>query len=280
MSFECPPLNQPGLKPEIESPKAEVYEKPIDRLKREVGDIALGLQKEGVPVDKNARIDINKFGNVYSRQTIESDKAWVEDLQGRWQNAAASENKMSWLLGREQIKQKVAEENPMGSVWEMMSTKILHENLGKDFMVARTSAYDDTRYGVDNVILDRKTGHIICAFDEIGATSGNRFNEKESKVLNKNWEKGGTDLKYGISFKEKDGQMVLEKGSIYQIPLLYLALSEDEIRATLNNPKLEKDVFDKFVKSARGQIKTIESGPVHPKLRTRLDFFAGVLEKR
>ncbi len=200
-----PQFNKPEAAPE---PKVEIKEKPIDRLKSEIRDMSLGLQKEGVPVDEKARIDIKKFGDVYSKQTIESDGAWVKDLRGRWENAAASSDKMSWLYGREQIKQKVAQENPIGGVWEMLSTKILHQNLGKDFIVARTSEYDDARYKVDNIILDKKTGHVVCAFDEVATNSGERFEDKKNKILERNWQRGGTDLKYGISFEEtKSGKM-------------------------------------------------------------------------
>lgn len=257
----------------------EVREKPIDRMKREIKEMALGLQKEGVPVDNGDRIDIRKFSDVYSRQTIEADGAWVKDLKGIWRNAAASSHKMSWLYGKEQIKQKVAEENPMGRVWEMLATIILQKNLGKDFIVVRTSEYDDARYKVDNIILDRRTGHIVCAFDEIGAATDERFEEKKSKVLERNWQRGGADLKYGISFEEKAGKMALRKGSVYQIPLLYFAASKEDIKKTLGDPSSEKDIFRAFVKSAKEQIKEIKNGPIHPKLGRRLDFFESVLEK-
>jgi len=205
-------------------PEAAIVEKekPLDRLKGEIKEMALGLQKEGVPVDERARIDINKFKDVYSKQTIESDDAWVKDLKKEWVNAAASSHKMSWLLGREQIKEQVAKENPLGVVWEMLATKILHENLGENFIVTRTSEYDDARYKVDNIILDRKTGHIICAFDEIGATTGKLFEEKKNNVLNRNWHRGGTDLKYGIFFEEKNGKMELKKAQFTKSPCFIL----------------------------------------------------------
>ncbi len=279
--FEKEPQFKSEAAPEIKlEQKAEVREKPIDRLKSEIRDMSLGLQKEGVPIDEKARIDINKFGDVYSKQAIESDGAWVKDLRGRWNRAAVSSRPDSWMYGRKQLEEKVAQENPMGGVWEMLATKILHQGLGEDFIVVRTSEYDDARYKVDNLILDRKTGQIVCGFDEVATTSGERFEDKKSKVLERNLQRGGADLKYGISFEEtKSGKMELKKSSLYQIPLFYLALSEEEIRKTLNDPSQEKKVFGDFVESAKKQIKEIGAGPVHPKLRSRLDFFGSVLEK-
>ncbi|MFH0987728.1 MAG: hypothetical protein V1841_02460 [Patescibacteria group bacterium] len=275
-----PQFNKSEVVPEVKpEQKAETKENSLDRLKDEIKDMSLGLQKEGVPVDERARIDIKKFKDVYSKQTIESDGAWVKDLRGRWDRAAASSRPDSWMYGKKQLEEKVAQENPTGGVWEMLATSILHKNLGKDFIVVRTSEYDDARYKVDNVILDRKTGNVVCAFDEIGATTGERFEEKKNKVLERNWQRGGADLKYGISFEEKAGKMELKKGSVYQIPLFYLALSEEEIKKTLNDPSQEKKIFSNFVESAKEQIKEIRKGPVHPKLGSRIDFFEGVLGK-
>ncbi|MBI2626432.1 MAG: hypothetical protein HYW69_02480 [Candidatus Nealsonbacteria bacterium] len=271
-----PQFNKPEVGP---GQKPEAREKPIDRLKGEIGEMALGLRKEGIPVDGGGRIDITKFGDVYSKRSIELDGAWVKKLKTAWETAAAASHKMSWLYGREQIKQKVAQEHPMGGVWEMLATSILHKNLGKDFIVVRASEYDDARYKVDSVILDRKTGQVVCAFDEIGATTGERFEEKRKKVLERNWQRGGADLKYGISMEERAGKMELKKGSVYQIPLLYLALSEEDIRRTLQDPKQEKKVFGDFVNSAKEQIKDIKRGPIHSKLKERLDFFEKVLGK-
>jgi len=271
-SFENPIESKPGQ-------QAEARENPLDRLKGEVRDMSLGLRKEGVPVDDQARIDIKKFGDVYSKQTIESDGVWVKNLRGVWDRAAASGRSDSWMYGREQIQQKVAQKDTAGETLELLTTLIFQKNLGKDFIVVRTSEYDDVRYKVDNMIIDRKTGQVICGFDEIAATTGDRFEEKKDKILERNWQRGGADLKYGVSFEEKNGKMELKKGPLYQIPLLRFALTEEEIKKTLNDPNLEKEVFKKFVDSAKQQIKEIGEGPVHPKLQKRLDFFAGVLEK-
>jgi hypothetical protein len=255
--------------------RTEVKENPLDRLKGETKEMSLGLQKEGVPVDERARIDINKFGSVYSKESIESDKAWIKDLKERWKRSAVAESRWSWAFPKE----KALRDVPVGDVFEMLTTSILHKNLGKDFIVTRTSEYDDARNKVDNLILERETGNIVCAFDEIGAASGERFEEKRNKVLERNWQRGGTDLKYGISFEEKKGEMKLKKGSVYQIPLFYFALSEEEIRKTLNSPSQEKKVFGDFIESAKKQIEEIGAGPVHSKLKRHLDFFEGVLEK-
>jgi len=255
--------------------KPETQEKPLERLKREIREMALGLQKECVPVDNRARINIDQFSKVYSQHSIESDRLWIKDLKERWKRAAISESRWSWAFPKERALKEVT----IGDTWEMLTTSILHKNLGKDFIVVRTSEYDDARYKVDNIILDRKTGNIICAFDEIGAADGELFEKKKNNVLQRNWQRGGADLKYGI-FMEKDGnEMKLKKGPIYQIPLFYLARNEEQIKDVLKDPSKEKEVFSELMGSIKKQIGEIKEGPVHSKLGERLDFFEKIVEK-
>jgi len=275
MSFEQPQFFKKEEMPEAQPEQKEARKEGLEGLRDYIGEMSLGLKKEGVPVDERARIDIDKFSGVYSRQSIESDKAWIKDLKDRWERSAIAESRWSWAFSKE----KALRDVPLGDVFEMLTTSILHKNLGKDFIVTRTSEYDDARNKVDNLILERETGNIVCAFDEIGVASGERFEEKKNKVLDRNWQRGGADLKYGISLEKKTGKMELKKGAVYQIPLFYLAMPEEEIKKTLNNSSQENKIFRDFVDSVKDQMREIKEGPVHPKLMRRLDFFAKVIEK-
>jgi len=275
MSFEQPQFFEKEETPEAQPEQKEARKEGLEGLRDYIGEMSLELKKEGVPVDERARIDINKFSSVYSKQSIESDKAWIKDLKDRWERSAIAESRWSWAFSKE----KALRDVPLGDVFEMLTTSILHKNLGKDFIVTRTSEYDDARNKVDNLILERETGNIVCAFDEIGAASGERFEEKKNKVLDRNWQRGGADLKYGISLEKKTEKMELKKGAVYQIPLFYLAMSKEEIKKALDDPGLEGKIFHDFVNSVNEQIKKIKEGPVHPKLKKRLDFFEKVIEK-
>jgi hypothetical protein len=255
--------------------KIEAGKKPIERLEGFIGEISAKFKQEGIPVDEGGRVDVDQFDEAYPRRIIEADKAWVKDLRERWNRAAVSGSQWSWILSREQIlKQKT-----VGDAWEMLATAILHKNLGEDFIVVRTSEYDDARNGVDNLIIDKKSGSIVCAFDDVGLVSGLRFEEKKSKVLERNWRRGGADVAYGISFEGKQMARKLRKGRINHIPLFYFALSEDKIRKCLEVfsstgvSREEEGIFNGFIDSFRGQIKTIKEEPLHPKLRERLDLF-------
>jgi hypothetical protein len=272
--FERPPVSSQEKAGE-QAEQKEVRKEGLEGLRDYIKEMSLELKEEGVPVDDKARIDISKFDKVYSRQSIESDRAWIKDLKGRWERSAAAESRWSWAYPKE----KALKDVPVGDVFEMLTTSILHKKLSKDFIVARTSEYDDARNKVDNIILERETGNIICAFDEIGASSGERFDEKRNKVLERNWQRGGADLKYGLSLEKKADGTELRKGAVYQIPLFYLSLPEEEIKKALHDPALEESIFRSFVNSVSEQTKIIKEGPVHPKLRKRLDFFEKIIEK-
>ncbi len=260
---------------EAQPEQKEVKKDGLKELRNYIKEMSLGLRKEGVPVDERARIDVNKFGSIYSNHSIESDRAWIKDLKGRWKESAIAGSHWSWAFPKEEALRDV----PVGDIFEMLTTSIFHKNLSKDFIVTRTSEYDDARNKVDNIILERKTGNIVCAFDEIGAASGERFEEKQNKVLDRNWQKGGADLKYGIFFEKKAGKMELKKGFVHHIPLFYLAMSEEKIKNALSDPDQQEKVFHGFVSSVKEQIKKINEGPIHPKLKERLDFFEKVIEK-
>ena len=58
-----------------------------------------------------------------------------------------------------------------GFVFEMLKTSIMHKKIGERFIVVRSSHYDDNINKVDNVLVDRKTGHTICALDEVSPKS-------------------------------------------------------------------------------------------------------------
>lgn len=264
--------------------KPEVKEKPMEKLQGFIKEMSAELRKEGVPVDEKGRINMDSFSDIYPKQVIENDKGIVQDLEEIWDRAKISGSRWSWILPREQIlKQKT-----LGETWELLTTAILHKILGEDFIVVRSSKYDDARNNIDNIILDRKSGNIVCAFDEIGAVSGRAFEEKQGNVLRKNRFKGGADLKYGISFKEIGGKRKLKKGLVARIPLFYFASPEETVKKGLESfsrtgiSNEEKTILSSFINclcDENGQIESIKKMPLHPKFRERLEEFEAVLNK-
>jgi len=193
------------------------------KLKKFLELISENLKKEGMPVDLDCRIDIDFFDNIYSLTEIENDKKEIEKLKEKFQTEEKEElETKKWKKNPERaLEMEEEKKEKLGEKLEMLKTAIFSKNLGKDFLVVRTSLYDDIKNRVDNLILNKETSEPICAFDEVADTMDTRYRQKSEKVLERNKKEGGGKLKYGIKI-EKDGKLTL--GKIENIPLFYLVL--------------------------------------------------------
>lgn len=262
--------------------KKESLTQKFEKLQDFVKEMSDELKKEGIPVNEKGRVDTDKFEGAYRKEIIEADKDWVDDLKKQWERGIVSGSQWGGLLSREQI----LRQKTIGETWEMLVTAILHKCLGKDFIVVRTSEYDDFRNGVDSLIIDRASGSIVCAFDEVGDISGQRFEAKKEKVIKRNQYNGGADVFYGLSFKERQGTRQLKKGEIKHIPLFYFASSEDDVRKGLEAFSFSRDgqsdderkIFLEFIDSFKQQIDELKKYPLHSKFKERLEFFEAILK--
>jgi len=247
----------------------------IQELRDDMKKIWEELRREGVPIDERARINMDEFRSIHGKESIEHDKERVKYLKRVFKEADRSKDSFAWAQSKEEQSRKVS----MGEAFEMLAASIFHKKLGKDFIVVRTSEYDDFENNVDSIILERETGNIVCAFDEVEFGNKLTRQDKKDKVADRNERKGGADLKYGIFLEKEDGAMKLKKGRINQIPLFYLAASELEVINVLNNPDQRERVFYELVDSIKEQIKDLKEKSLNQKLRERLDHFAKVIEK-
>ena len=249
---------------------------PIKSLKEFIRLKSLEMKEGGIPVDERGRINPDKFKGVYPRATLEADRKYIKEHKEVFQRAdAAGKERLSSLF-----KGKTPEEKGQGDICEMLTTAVLQKNLKENFIVVRSSEFDDIRYGADTIILDKKTGNIVCAIDEIGRTAGTRYEDKKQRILEKNL-KGGGFLKYGIYFEEnKKGEPELKKGPVSNIPLFYCALSENLAQNALqgfqqseeSSPD-EKKLFSHFLSCSREQIDLLKEERLHPKLKERMELF-------
>lgn len=260
---------------EMQHERSETKKDRIRELKDYMKKIFEELRQEGVPVNEKARINMDDFRKTHGDTLVESHKARVKDLKEIFKKADIGRSQSTWAHPKEEALKGVS----MGEVFEMLTTSIFHKKLGKDFIVTRTSEYDDFENNIDNIILERETGNIVCAFDEVGVDSGETFEKKKDKVSEINRYKGGANLRYGIFLEKKAGKMELKKGNINNIPLFYLAMSEKEIKNNLDNPERQEQVFYEFIDSVKKQIKKLREYQLDPKLKERLDSFEKVIEK-
>ena len=82
---------------------------------------------------------------------------------------------------REQLIQEYREKQQKsnGALLEAAKTILFHKAIKSDFLVMRSSNFDDYENGVDNVMVNKKTGDIICAFDEVNDKKDGKFCQKK-----------------------------------------------------------------------------------------------------
>lgn len=241
-------------------------------------DIAEGLRIDRVPVTEDCRIDMGAFSSVYSQSVIAENMAWVREREAEEYPGLSAEEIKTERLKRD------------GEGLEMLKTAIFTKNLGPEFIVVRASYYDDKK-GIDNIILEKETGNIVCALDEVADTSGGRYQEKTERVLDRNRKKhgsGGT-LKYGIRIENnKDGKKRLCLDRVENIPLFYLALPKRHLRRGLKefvpsfekNSDYERRLFSYFITSLSAQIDFLKlEQNLNPELKNRLIYFEKTIKK-
>ncbi len=98
-------------------------------------------------------------GGPYMREDKEfkKDKKKVKELEKKWH--------------------KEEKEKNFGELWEKAKTVILNKIIGTEFIVVRASKHDDYENGVDNIIINKETGNVVCAFDEVSAEEGTEKEE-------------------------------------------------------------------------------------------------------
>lgn len=207
---------QNKIEKKIEETESEQKEKPSEQLTKLLEKISDDLEKEGLPIDKKARIDSKFFEKVYSQKEIEGDQKKIEELEKQWYK-----NKNPQQIETEK-------EHQIGEKLEATKTVILNKFMGDRFYVMRTNRYDDVFNKVDNVIMDKKNGEIVCAFDEVADIKDKRFYEKRDKVLARNQK--GVQLKYGLKMENQE----ILPSPVKKLPIFYIALPQKYLDKCLN----------------------------------------------
>ena len=107
-----------------------------------------------------------------------------------------------------------------GALAETVVLAVLNKFLNERFVVVRASSYDDYEHGVDTLILDRESGGVVCAVDEVvGILGDDRYADKVSRAQKKLKEHGGMQVTYGLSFEKTEaGTPELRRGTLPNVP--------------------------------------------------------------
>jgi hypothetical protein len=258
--------------------KKDILE-PVEKLLNFAKDLSTSLNADGLPImipkenfDDCYRIDMKKFSDVYCKEKIEKDIAAVQEKENTFKkiekiNEEKIKEALSYRKSPDQLLD-IDEKMTKGNIFEIFKTSLFNKFLKEDFLVLRTSRYDDIKNGVDNMILEKNGKNVICAIDDVTQTKlSTYFEEKKKEILDKNLKFNGIKIKYGVYFeKDKNGQKVLRKGPLENIPLFYLPLTQDYLKEGLNNfiPSLneysdyEKKLMKYFLEAFMFQIRMME----------------------
>jgi hypothetical protein len=222
--------------------------------------MAESMRGEGIPVKNDCRVDMDAFKDLHSPQDLAAEKQRLLKIQ-------------------KELAEKDDYQENFGEKLEMLKTAVFNKFLGQKFIVARTNLADDIDRGVDNIILEKQTGNVVCAFDEVADIVGKTYQDKTAKILGKNVESAGASLKYGLGIDKKTKKVIPQ--SVQNIPIFYLALPGQYVKNAIQQfkPEVKSEQESKlllyFLSSLQTQIKALDLRmlSVHPEVRTKIEKF-------
>ena len=253
-----------------------ISEKTNEEYKVAVNEEKKECETKLVNPDCTIRINSHrkKEGGQYKNEELRKDKEYIKKLEKEWD---------------EEREEEGIEKDKYGNLVEKTTIIILDKIIGEKFIVVRASRYDDCINGVDTVIVDKESGNVVCAIDEVKAR---KATEKFKKVRKKNSE-GGATIKYGITVD--DGKLI--KKSIENIPIFYFRVSGKDLVNILKEmmkpdnseepSKIELKVFSRLIDSFKNQFRELENKNIIEDenkegveaMRTNAEKFKGSLNK-
>lgn len=276
------------------------HERPIDELFSLTGEISHAINEDTRNryhttcdlVDSRGTLSMDFFsraqGGVYTQEEIKNDKETILAKEIEWsgahdQNVQEFYKKYKGIEGKEQIaRAHIAEkERNKSSQMEMLTNAILYKVLKDRFIVMRASTFDDYFGGVDNYLVDKETGDIVCAFDEVhDHAQGDRKEEKWKRV--ESIGDGGRKIKYGIV---PQGDKLVQK-ELRNIPVFFLSLTTEDLERGMNGfsrniqdspNELEKKIFNTYTLLLEEEYERVKDKQMPRATRENLEKFRRAL---
>ncbi|MCK5084834.1 MAG: hypothetical protein KAQ64_04235 [Candidatus Pacebacteria bacterium] len=245
-------------------------------------------QKSINGVDKLLKQIYEEFKDKYGSDIINEDGCIIGASQ-KTKNEEKQEEyfklldlwKEDWESYEDFLKRK---ETINGTIWEKMTVIILNKILGEDFIIVHSSINDDTYHSIDTLIIDKKTGEIVCTLDEVETDlEKSIYYEKIRKLAKINEKFGGAFIEDGLELK--DGKLINK--NIRNIPIYLFQISEEDfekVLAGMNIDSMEKvsdielEIFDEMIKSLEKQNNELQKGKISENLQEKIEIFSKSLE--
>ena len=256
-------IGDPGVPVPAIMAEQESRETYIARIQKFIEERAEAYRAEGIPVADDGRIDPNPpdEAEIWGRKLVEN-------------TPHANTQKKEIPTPTEQV--------------ELLSLAIFAKNLPQnEFVIARSSQQDNLKDRVSTLILERRTGNLVCAFSEVGANDNEEYREETGKKavdISKLNLQGGASFDHGI-IKNDDGAIAISE--VENVPVFYLALPPrhlyDGLKSFLprmEQSEVEKRLFVFFVATINKQIAElgIKKEQLNRALAERLASFQKTIE--
>ncbi|MGB9681186.1 MAG: hypothetical protein ACPLXL_01425 [Minisyncoccia bacterium] len=275
-------------------PSQEEENNPEKKLETFVKEMSEKISAEyNIPILANGRINFEEFKDIYSESIIEEDKKFLDELENKFKNEKLKfEKEASLNLKKspdqiEEIEEEDLSFKPSEKL-EMFKFAIFNKFLSKKGITLRSSRYDDVKNGFDNLILEKESGNVICALDEICNIKGPYYEEKVKKFLEKNKIQEGAKIKYGLKFQKEKEKFLIKKCQLQNVPLFYISLPQESLEKGTKTfiPNLEeyadyeKKIMKYFISSLMYQIRRLELEPkLSPKINENIIKFKRFLKE-
>lgn len=231
----------------VERGGSEMYLSPREKSKEQreklgkmVKDIALLNNKEAYDryglqglLDAECQIKPQGYIKILGKELVDESDSEVHERELEFSDAQHPGMQRYYkteygIEGEENIIAKWRQETSEkpGNQTELAVTALLHKILGDRYFIVRTAKYDDYHNGIDNLIVDKETGVVICAFDEFHEGGTGDSTESKYRKLPKTAMDGGAELRFGL--KMEDGK--LQRASLENLPVFYLGLNAQELQ--------------------------------------------------
>jgi hypothetical protein len=266
--------------------------KPPEKLNKLIKEISLTLNKEAYDkhglnglVDHEGQIKPQGYSKIYSKDELayfqnEVHKRELEFSDAEHPNIQRYYKETYGIEGENNIisQWKKEKKENKNTQMELAVTALLHKILQDRYFVVRTSEYDDYHNGIDNLIVDKETGVVICAFDEVheGGT-GERTNDKQGKI-EKIATKGGAKIMFGLNMA--NGK--LQRTALENLPVFYLGLTTKELQDLIENmdsenidqlSEQEKTTYIKLISSVGEQMEVMQKKNLPTEVKNNLEKF-------
>ncbi len=230
-----------------------------------------------------------------SEGSVSSKKFSFTEQEKLKQKVKIENKENKWIRRKFNLSETAEITNEHRQVWERQQRErnselmesalmiLLNKVLKDEYIICRAHKFDDY-HGVDNIIVNKRTGDVLCAFDDVNDSTEKDFYEwyKQDLVKNVN-EDGGTDIEYCFTFE--NGELIRKK--ISNVPKFYMRLDMDKLLEMLEAIDLEHpdkvsqkelELYNNVIEMFAGQVEQAKAqGHSYPQYIKNLESFKELL---